>query len=151
VQPVQALRIAAGTSVHVDITLQQVARAVRGSTAFVAAFCRADALPEAFIHDFPGRLRLDDATGNDAWQLKRSAKRQKILIGIALATCDRNLVGTFERVVVFPPVRFQGLGRRCAPRWPPMYVSWYICTLHTRKLPPLAAVYTLYFHRPLYP
>jgi hypothetical protein len=86
--------------------------ALSNSCALVAAYCRADALPEELITDFPGRLACAGDGQQSDWQLRRSAKRQKILIALVRASSDGVFVGTVDHVMVHPEVRGQGLGRR---------------------------------------
>lgn len=94
----------------------EVSKALAHSTSIIAAYCRADALPEDIILDFPDRIRVeadDFQTGStDLWQLRRKSKRQKILIALAHASSDGVFVGTVDNVMVLPELQNQGLGRR---------------------------------------
>lgn len=94
----------------------EVSKALKNSTSVIAAYCRADALPEGIILDFPDRIRVDagdiESGTTELWQLRRTSKRQKILIGLAHASSDGVFVGTVDHVMVLPELQNQGLGRR---------------------------------------
>lgn len=94
----------------------EIAKALKNSSSVIAAYCRADALPEGIIQNFPGRIRIqvdDDSGSNELWQRRRAAKRQKVLIGVAHASSDQVFVATVDHVMVLPELQNQGLGRRC--------------------------------------
>jgi len=64
----------------------------------------------------PDRIRVDagdiESGTTELWQLRRTSKRQKILIGLAHASSDGVFVGTVDHVMVLPELQNQGLGRR---------------------------------------
>lgn len=95
-------------------SVADITKALQNSLSVVAAYSRADALPDDLIFDFPNRIRVDNLKidSNELWHLRRSAKRQKILIGIAHAASDGVFVGTVDHVMVLPSLQNQGLGRR---------------------------------------
>lgn len=91
-----------------------ITKALKNSHSIMAAFCRADALPQGVCVDLPGRIQISvDGDGNsELWQLRRSAKRQKVLVGLAHASSDGVFVGTIDHVMVLPELQKQGLGTR---------------------------------------
>lgn len=116
---------------------QSVAIALASSCAVIAAYCRADAVanlvPQDHLSRFPGFLQVQQRAAppgtpvssseiqistesvprQSDWLQLRTAKRQKILVGLARASSDKHFVGTLDAAMVHPGLQRRGLGRRC--------------------------------------
>jgi GNAT superfamily N-acetyltransferase len=127
-----------GTPVEQERRAFKLRVALESSTAVAAATCRADALPESLLDGYPGRRALLNRQEGGCRAPSR-ARRQKILVGLARASSDREFVGVVDQVVVLPELRRQGLGRRCVLPKSQMRTLWQEVT-RNNKAPTAAAL-----------
>ena len=96
--------------------IERDAHALACSSALIAAVCRADSLPEAYLQGNPQQSPASAAGADEHadWMLKRAAGRRRVLVGIARASSDGFYSATIDEVLVLPELHRQGLGTRYA-------------------------------------